>query len=250
MGAGPTRALTGGRRTKPTSTGCRRLRQPEPGRRSTYQAGEPVQTNRASSVLYDKEYIAVDNTPSSPRYGRLYVTYTKFHMQPDGFTAYCPIELSYTDRIDLTNPALATFTQAKVQPTNPGGDGAGLSANQFSVPVVEPDGTFDVGFVQQDCNFIRYPHLLFQRSTDGGATFLKRAVRIDKPGQYATNPGEILPPTSFRAPNTPSIVYDSGVLTYIYQNNIDRKRSGANISVQQSRDGGRHWSDTRWLSTN
>src|SRR4051812_49019344 len=51
MGAGPTRALTGGRRTKPTSTGCRRLRQPEPGRRSTYQAGEPVQTNRASSVL-------------------------------------------------------------------------------------------------------------------------------------------------------------------------------------------------------
>src|SRR3954447_2347511 len=50
MGAGPIRALTGGRRTKPTSTGCRRLRQPEPGRRSTYQAGEPVQTNRASSV--------------------------------------------------------------------------------------------------------------------------------------------------------------------------------------------------------
>src|SRR3954470_13493972 len=49
MGAGPIRALTGGRRTKPTSTGCRRLRQPEPGRRSTYQAGEPVQTNRASS---------------------------------------------------------------------------------------------------------------------------------------------------------------------------------------------------------
>src|SRR3954447_13247235 len=51
MGAGPIRALTGGRRTKPTSTGCRRLRQPEPGRRATYQAGEPVQTNRASSIL-------------------------------------------------------------------------------------------------------------------------------------------------------------------------------------------------------
>src|SRR3954469_13127003 len=50
MGAGPIRALTGGRRTKPTSTGCRRLRQPEPGRRSPYQAGEPVQTKRASSL--------------------------------------------------------------------------------------------------------------------------------------------------------------------------------------------------------
>src|SRR4051812_47621224 len=51
MGAGPIRASTGGRRTKPTSTGCRRLRQPEPGGRSTYQAAEPVQTNRASSLV-------------------------------------------------------------------------------------------------------------------------------------------------------------------------------------------------------
>src|SRR3954469_3167844 len=56
MGAAPIRALTGGRRTKPTSTGCRRLRQPEPGRRSTYQAGEPVQTNRASS-LQGRRYV-------------------------------------------------------------------------------------------------------------------------------------------------------------------------------------------------
>src|SRR5215212_8112395 len=45
------RALTGGRRIKPTSLACRRSRRPEPGRHSTYQAGKPVQTNRASSVL-------------------------------------------------------------------------------------------------------------------------------------------------------------------------------------------------------
>src|SRR5215213_3971314 len=51
MDAGPIRASTGGRRTKPTSTGCRRPRQPEPGRRSTYRAGKPVQTNRASSMV-------------------------------------------------------------------------------------------------------------------------------------------------------------------------------------------------------
>jgi hypothetical protein len=43
--------LTGGRRIKPTSLACRRSRRPEPGRHSTYQAGKPVQTNRASSVL-------------------------------------------------------------------------------------------------------------------------------------------------------------------------------------------------------
>src|SRR5689334_23696448 len=44
-----TRALTGRRRIEPTSPGCRRSRRPEPGRCSTYQAGKPVQTNRASS---------------------------------------------------------------------------------------------------------------------------------------------------------------------------------------------------------
>ena len=43
--------MTGGRRIKPTSLACRRSRRPEPGRHSTYQAGKPVQTNRASSFV-------------------------------------------------------------------------------------------------------------------------------------------------------------------------------------------------------
>ena len=33
------------------------------------------------SVFNDKELIAVDNTPTSPHFGRLYVTYTKFHLR-------------------------------------------------------------------------------------------------------------------------------------------------------------------------
>src|SRR5215207_7172235 len=49
------RALTGGRRIKPTSLGCRRSRRPEPGRHSTYQAGKPVQTNRASSAFTEEQ---------------------------------------------------------------------------------------------------------------------------------------------------------------------------------------------------
>jgi len=35
---------------RPTSTGCRDLRQPKPGRHPTYQTGTDIQTNRASSV--------------------------------------------------------------------------------------------------------------------------------------------------------------------------------------------------------
>ena len=52
------------------------------------------------ALFYDKEQIAVDNNPSSPYYGRIYVTYVKFHMQPDGFSDYCPVQVAYTDNVD------------------------------------------------------------------------------------------------------------------------------------------------------
>lgn len=242
-----------GRPASPSRRPGRSRRHPPPGRAAARAATNFDDDARTvdDTIFNDKELIAVDNWPSSPHYGRLYVTYTKFHLMEDGSSDYCPIQLSYTDGVDLVNPFRTVFTRVSVQPDDPGAGGVGRSANQFSVPVVEPNGTLDIGFVQEECNSSRDPHLLFQRSTDGGRTFLRRAVQIDKPGQYQDNPDprDQLPPTVFRAPNTVSLVYNSGVLTYAYQDNIDRGRSGANIAYQQSRDGGRTWSDARLLST-
>ncbi len=207
------------------------------------------------SIFNDKELIAVDNAPSSPHYGRIYVTYTKFHIQPDGFSDYCPIQLSYTDSIPTENPVLSTWSHTAVQPDNPGGDGTGSSANQFSDPVVQRDGTLDVGFVSENCNNSFDPHLLFQRSTDGGQTFLPNAVQIDKAGQYADfddgTGSDTIPPTHFRAPNTPSLAYSpqTGKLLFVYQNNINRPISKADISYQTSSNGGMNWSDAQFLST-
>src|SRR6476646_8827806 len=45
------RALTGRRQTMLTSLACRTSRQPEPGRRSTYQNRNAVQTNRATTIV-------------------------------------------------------------------------------------------------------------------------------------------------------------------------------------------------------
>ncbi len=207
------------------------------------------------SIFNDKELIAVDNNPSSTHYGRIYVTYTKFHLQPNGFSDYCPIQLSYTDSIPTENPVLSTWSHTAVQPDNPGGDGTGSSANQFSDPVVERDGTLDIGFVSENCNDSFDPHLLFQRSTDGGQTFLPNAVQIDKAGQYADfddgTGSDTIPPTHFRAPNTPSLAYSpqTGKLLFVYQNNVNRPTSQADISYQTSADGGLHWSDAAFLST-
>jgi hypothetical protein len=207
------------------------------------------------SIFNDKELIAVDNNPGSAHYGRIYVTYTKFHLQPSGFSDYCPIQLSYTDSIPTANPLLSTWAHKAIQPDNPDGDGTGSSANQFSDPVVENNGTLDVGFVSENCNDGVDPHLLFQRSTDGGQTFLPSAVQIDKPGQYADfvdgSGSDTIPPTHFRAPNTTSLAYSptTGKLLFVYQNNVNRPTSAADISYQTSTDGGLHWSDSKFLST-
>ena len=207
-----------------------------------------------ASTFNDKDYIAVDNNPASPHYGRLYVGYTKFHMLPSGFSDYCPLQLSYTDTVNMNNPSLTAFQHTPIQPDNPGGDGTGTSANQFFTPQIEKNGALDVAFMSEDCNDSFDPHTLFQRSTNGGQSFLPNAVQVDKPGQYMdfldAAKDDTLPPTHFRAPNTPSLAYNprTGSLTFLYQNNINRAVSKADISFQQSTDGGRHWSDMRFLS--
>src|SRR3954454_3611917 len=50
MAGDPTPALTGRRRTRPTSIGCRNPWQPKPGRAPLTAAQAAVQTNRATSV--------------------------------------------------------------------------------------------------------------------------------------------------------------------------------------------------------
>jgi hypothetical protein len=56
-------------------------------------------------------------------------------------------------------------------------------------------------------------------------------------GQYAdfedANHDDTLPPTHFRAPNTPSLAYSptTNSLLFVYQNNINRPTSQADISL-------------------
>jgi hypothetical protein len=225
-----------------------------PGRQAARAATNFDYVNRTvdDTIFNDKEYITVDNNPTSPHYGRLYVSYTKFHIAADGSSDYCPIQLSFTDNVPTANPALTVFQHTQVVPDNPGGNGLGESANQFSVPVVQRDGTLDIGYILEDCNSSLDFGFRFQKSHDGGATFLPSPVHVDKPGQFLDNPSpaDLLPPTAFRAPNTLSVAYSqiSGTLVFLYQNNINRAQSKADISFQRSTDGGLTWSDARFLS--
>lgn len=205
------------------------------------------------SIFNDKELIAVDNTPTSPHYGRLYVVYTKFHLLPDGSSDYCPIQLSYTDAVPTFNPLLTVFQHTAVVPDAPGAGGLGESANQFGTPQVEKSGALDIAYVLEECNTAIDHGFRFQKSTNGGASFLPSPVHVTKPGQFVDNPdpGDLLPPTAFRAPNTETLSYNpkTGRLLIAYQNDINEATSGTNIDYQLSNDGGFHWSDAKHLST-
>jgi hypothetical protein len=209
------------------------------------------------SVFYDKELLAVDNTPSSPHYGRLYMAYTKFHTGGFGNSwrgDYCPVQSAYTDHIPTSNPSNSSWHHVAIMPDNPGDDGRGRTANQFGTPIVDDQGGLNVAFVSEDCNTSYDRALFFARSTDGGNTF-GDVVRVDRPGDWVDNPNynDYLPGKgAVRFPNTLSLVYDAtrGRLVLLDQNSIDRTSSLTNISVQTSDDFGATWSRSRWVSVN
>jgi hypothetical protein len=219
--------------------------------------GATVVTNIAAngsvddSVFFDKELLAIDNNPSSSHYGRIYVTYIKFHMLPSGFSDYCPVQLAYTDSVPTANPRSSSWAKVKVVPDMPEGNGVGPGANQWATPVVDSQGGLDIAYASEDCNTSFDPSLLFKRSSDGGATF-GAMVQIDHPGEFADNPNlsDLLPNKAFRAPLSPSLAFNpvTGNLDYAYQNNVNRLVSGADISFQQSPDFGATWSHAKFIS--
>ena len=71
----------------------------------------------------------------------------------------------------------------------------------------------------------------FQKSTDGGRPSCRprsRSTSRASSRTTSTRRDDLLPPTVFRAPNTPSLAYSptTGTLVYVYQNNINRPISG------------------------
>ena len=131
-----------------------------------------------TQLFNDKEWIVTDNNPSSPFYGRTYLTWSKFesaageyissaifeaHSDDGGFTWTTPKEISGS------NPALCTF-----QNVGPAGE---CDQNQFSVPTIGPDGTVYVAFENEQNQSLWEPGEQFEdqylmvTSTNGGATF-------------------------------------------------------------------------------
>jgi hypothetical protein len=224
-----------------------------PGRRSAIAASNYDLTTGETdlSTFNDKEFITVDNYPGSPWYGRLYVTYTRFHIADDGSSDTCPTKISYTDDVPVQDPSLTTWHHSDVVPDDQSSGGVGFSANQFSVPVVERSGALDVAYVLEECNTSLDHGLRMRRSTNGGASF-GAGSHVDTPGSWADNPGaaDRIPHAKFRTPNTIALAYSpvTDTLAYVYTNYI-RGQGNGDIDVSLSHDHGATWSDPIAIST-
>ena len=150
-----------------------------------------------TQLFNDKEWIVTDNNPSSPFYGRTYLTWSKFesaagdyissaifeaHSDDGGFTWTKPKEISGS------NPALCTFQN--------GGPAGECDQNQFSVPTIGPDGTVYVAFENEKNQSLWEPgeqsdnQYLMVTSTNGGGTFSSPTFIVgleDGTRDYPTN---------------------------------------------------------------
>jgi len=106
----------------------------------------------ANGVFLDKEWLVADNNPSSPHYGRLYVSYDKLEFSKGAFLR-SPVMLSYSDNagkswsrpveISGSNPTYCTANQG------PAGPAGACDESFFSYSGVEPNGDVVIGFMNQ-----------------------------------------------------------------------------------------------------
>ena len=131
-----------------------------------------------TQLFNDKEWIVTDNQPSSPFYGRTYLTWTKFESASGVYVRSAIFEAHSDDggkhwtkaqEISGSNAALCTFQDS--------GPANQCDENQFSVPTVGPGGRVYVAF-QNEQNAALWEtgevfdnQYLLVKSTDGGSTW-------------------------------------------------------------------------------
>jgi hypothetical protein len=143
-----------------------------------------------NAVFWDKPWLTVDNWPGSKFYGRAYLTATRFLNDLHGNYAESPIYLSFSDDGGLSwsepKKISGSHPSCTFQTTGPAGS-TECDEDQFSIPVVAPDGTLYVHFANGqneaawEVPFDFDTQLMVVKSTDGGQTFSNpvQAVQLE-----------------------------------------------------------------------
>jgi hypothetical protein len=216
-------------------------------------------------LFNDKEWVVTDNNPSSPYYGRTYLTWTKFESASGAYVRSAIFESHSDDggkhwtkaqEISGSNPAICTYQET--------GPAAQCDENQFSVPTVGPDGTVYVAF-QNGQNKALWEsayefdsQYLLVKSRNGGKTWSSPTMVVgleDGSDDYPTNVSgrQTLTGYQLRVNSAGNIVAsprlsENGTLYLVFSDNRNGTHDSANpvtnidIFLTVSSNGGASWS--------
>ncbi len=175
-----------------------------------------VASSTAPSLAYDKEWIACDSWPGSPRRGTCYLAYTD--LEGAGLATRASVD-----------GGLTWSTPAHVPPPQPSMEGQFVSGAQ---PVARPDGTLLLVFIDN-------LGIAAARSFDGGRTFAPVARVSDRRPH---------PVTGMRAPALPSVdVAADGTIFVVWHDCRFRPGCRANDVVVSTSGDGVRWQTPRRL---
>jgi len=186
-------------------------------------------TKTSAADFNDKNWLSVDRTPSSPYFGRLYLTWTEFRSATATGNGNEPVMVA------VSADGGARFGAPK-QLSPAGNNGTG-NGRQGSSSTVGPDGSAYVAFEQGSSQVVTI-------SRDGGKSWSRPApigpvVDIQDP----------IPGANFRTDSFPTIAADprAGSST-VYATWATRTAGGGRIVVSTSTDRGARWSPPRQVS--
>ena len=141
--------------------------------------------NDPTQVFNDKDWVASDTNPSSPYYGRVYVTWSRF-LSHHGNYNESPIWMASSDDGGYTwSPAKEISGSAAFCTFQTAGPAGQCDEDQASSPVVAPDGTVYVAFINGQ-NSAAWEtgkeaenSYLVVKSTDGGASWSAPVDAVD-----------------------------------------------------------------------
>lgn len=213
-------------------------------------------------IFNDKEWLVVDSNPSSPYYGRAYMTWTRFFAR-NGKTLESPIWESHSDDGGLTwtTPHEISGSSSSFCTYQEAGPASQCDEDQASVPTVGSNGTVYVAFLNEQDQAawetgdkFEDAYLVVQ-STDGGATWSDpvKAVNLeDGKRDYPLNADkrQTLTGLQVRVWGAGNIVADNvtGQLVIAYSDNsagehdVANPVTDSNVYVVTSSDGGATWS--------
>lgn len=214
----------------------------------------------ATQVFNDKEWMVTDNNPTSPYFGRTYLTWSRF-VSHNGAYSRSPIVQAHSDDGGRTWTRPVTISgQAPFCDLQVSGPAGSCDEDQFSVPTVGPDGAVYVAFQNaqnrriQEAGETGENQYLVVRSDNGGATWSRPVLAAkleDGSRDYPQNVSgrQTLSGMQARVNSAGSIVAHprTGQLALVFSDNraglhdVRRPVTDTNVYMVTSMDG-MHWS--------